>query len=126
MTDADPTPPVTPVVPPAMPQMAAPPMAAPAAVGPKQTLSLISFIVGLASVVLSGTGILGIGGGIAAIILSRKGKKTEPGAPSWMTTVGLIAGIAGIVLGLIFGLVIIAGIVASLLIPAAVVGGYGN
>ena len=130
MTDSTPTPatpepvtpPVTTPVAPAAPAYAA----APAVAGPKQTLSLIGFIIGIASVLLSGTGILGLGGGIAAIILSRKGKKTEPGAPSWMPTVGIITGIVGIVLGIIFGIIYIAGIVLSLLVPAAVIGNYGN
>ena len=90
MTDATPTP---------------PPPAAPAAAGPKQTLSIVGFILGLASVVFGWVGIIGIGAGIAAIIVSLKAKKSEPGAPSWMHTVGLIAGIVGIIIGLISGLV---------------------
>lgn len=91
MTDATPTP--------------AP--AAPAAAGPKQTLSLVGFILGIASVVFCATGLIAIAAGIAAIILSNKGKKQEPGAPSWMHTVGLITGIAGIVLGFLVGLLVI-------------------
>jgi hypothetical protein len=121
MTDATPTPP-------APEQPAAPAYTpAPAAAGPKQTLSIVGFILGIASVVvLSWTGILGIAAGIAAIIVSRRGKKTEPGAPSWMHTVGLITGIVGIILSLIIGIIYIAGIVVSLLLPAAVIGSYGN
>ena len=105
MTDATPTP--------------AP--AAPAAAGPKQTLSLVGFILGIASVVFCATGLIAIAAGIAAIIVSNKGKKQEPGAPSWMHTVGLIAGIAGIVLGLIVGI----SILASVIVPLLVVGSYG-
>ena len=105
MTDATPTP--------------AP--AAPAAAGPKQTLSLVGFILGIASVVFCATGLIAIAAGIAAIIVSNKGKKQEPGAPSWMHLVGLIAGIAGIVLGLIVGI----SILASVIIPLLVVGSYG-
>jgi len=99
MTDATPTP---------------PPAAAPAAAGPKQTLSLVGFILGLAAFVFSWTGILGIGAGIAAIILSQKGKKTEPGAPSWMHLVGLIAGIVGIVIGALVGIIWIVSIIITI------------
>jgi len=106
MTDATPTP--------------AP--ATPAAAGPKQTLSLTGFILGIASVVFCATGLIAIAAGIAAIIVSNKGKKQEPGAPSWMHTVGLITGIAGIVLGLIVGI----SILASVIIPLLVVGSYGS
>jgi hypothetical protein len=98
MTDATPT----------------PPPAAPVAAGPKQTLSLVGFILGIASFVFSWTGILGIGAGIAAIILSQKGKKTEPGAPSWMHLVGLIAGIVGIVIGAFVGIFWIIGIIITI------------
>jgi len=105
MTDATPTP--------------AP--AAPAAAGPKQTLSLVGFILGIASVVFCATGLIAIAAGIAAIIVSNKGKKQEPGAPSWMHLVGLIAGIAGIVLGLIVGI----SILASVILPLLFVSSYG-
>ena len=111
MTDATPTP---------------PPAATPAAAGPKQTLSLVGFILGIGSVVFSWTGIIGIGAGIAAIIVSRKGAKEEPGAPKWMSQVGLITGIVGIILGLILGIITIVGFIASFLVPAAVLGGVGN
>ena len=116
MTDATPTP-STPEQP-AAPSYAA----APAAAAPKQTLSLIGFIIGIASVVFAWTFILGVGGGIAAIILSRRGKKSEPGAPTWMSTVGLITGIAGIVLGVIFGIISL----VSVLLPLLFLGSYGS
>jgi len=103
MTDATPTP--TP--------------AAPAAAGPKQTLSLVGFILGIASVVFCATGLIAIAAGIAAIIVSNKGKKQEPGAPSWMHTVGLITGIAGIVLGVFVGIAILFSILAPLLIASS-------
>ena len=107
MTDATPTP---------------PPAAAPAAAGPKQTTSLVGFILGIASVVFCATGLIAIAAGIAAIILSNKGKKTEPGAPSWMHLVGLITGIAGIVLGLLVGI----SILASVILPLLLVATYGT
>ena len=103
MTDATPTP--------------AP--ATPAAAGPKQTLSLTGFILGIASVVFCATGLIAIAAGIAAIIVSNKGKKQEPGAPSWMHTVGLITGIAGIVLGVFVGIAILFSILAPLLIASS-------
>jgi hypothetical protein len=85
-----------------------PPAGAPAATGPKQTMSIIGFVLGLASVViLSWTGLIGIAAGIAAIIVSNKAKKSEPGAPSWMHTVGVITGIVGIILSIIIGLFIL-------------------
>jgi hypothetical protein len=98
MTDSTPTPstpeqPVTPAAP-------AAPTYAPAA-GPKQTTSLVGFILGLVAFVFSWTAVIGIGAGIAAIIVSRRGKKTEPGAPSWMGLIALIGGIIGIVVGAI-------------------------
>ena len=119
MTDSTPTPPTPeqPVTPPAAP---AAPAYAPAA-GPKQTTSLIGFILGLVAFVFSWTGILGVGAGIAAIIVSRRGKKTEPGAPSWMGIIALVGGIIGIVIGVI---VIIFWIVS--LIAFATLGTYSS
>ncbi len=124
MTDSTPTPSTPdPAVTPAAP--AAPAYAAAtAAAGPAQTLSIVGFILGLASVVFSWTGIIGIGAGIAAIIVSNKAKKQEPAAPSWMKTVGLIAGIVGIVLGVIIGGIWLIGIIISAA-SLATVGSYG-
>ncbi|HEY4152425.1 MAG TPA: hypothetical protein VGM38_03820 [Pseudolysinimonas sp.] len=113
MTDATPTPP------PATP--------APAAAGPKQTLSIVGFILGIGSVIFSWTGIIGLGAGIAAIIVSNKAKKQEPGAPSWMPTVGIITGVVGIVLGVILGIISLIGLIAyfaSLATLGSVVGSY--
>ncbi|HEY4225123.1 MAG TPA: DUF4190 domain-containing protein [Pseudolysinimonas sp.] len=123
MTDSTPTPPTPePAATPAAPAYAAAPVAA----GPTQTLSIVGFILGIASVVFSWTGIIGIGAGIAAIIVSNRAKKQEPGAPSWMHTVGLITGIVGIVLGLILGIITIVGFIASFLVPAAVLNGVNS
>jgi len=116
MTDANPTPSTPePVTPPAAPAYAAAPAA------PKQTTSLIGFILGLVAFVFSWTGIIGIGAGIAAIIVSRRGKKTEPGAPSWMGTIALVGGIIGIVIGLIFGIISLISLIAL-----ATLGSYSN
>ncbi|MEO6532524.1 MAG: hypothetical protein ABIO06_03005 [Pseudolysinimonas sp.] len=97
---------------------------APAAAGPKQTQSLVGFILGIASVVFCATGLIAIAAGIAAIIISNKAKKSEPGAPSWMHLVGVITGVAGIVLGLIVGISIAFSIIAPLLIASTY--GVGN
>ena len=119
MTDATPTPPTPePAATPAAPAYAA----APAAAGPKQTLSLVGFILGIGSVVFAWTFFIGVGAGIAAIIVSRKGRKEEPGAPKWMTQVGIITGIVGIILGIIFGIISL----VSILLPLIFLGSYGS
>ena len=87
--------------PPTPPAATPPPAGTPAAAGPKQTLSIIGFVLGLVSVVFGWVALIGVGGGIAGLIVSRKAKKDEPGAPSWMHTIGLIASIVGIVIGVI-------------------------
>ena len=97
------------------------PAGPPAAAGPTQTQSIIGFILGIGSVLLSGTGLIGVGLGIAAIIVSNKAKKSEPGAPSWMHTVGVITGIVGIVLSIILGLVIL----VSAVLPFVLLGTSG-
>lgn len=108
MTDATPTP--------------SNPPAAPVAAGPKQTLSIVGFILGIGSVVFAWTFFVGIGAGIAAIIVSRKARKDEPGAPKWMPQVGIITGIVGIILGVLFGIIWL----ASFIIPLLILGSYGS
>jgi len=124
MTDTPPTPPTPPATPPATtPAAAAAPGAyQPAAPGPKQTQSLVGFLLGIGSVVFAGLGIIGVGLGIAAIIVSNKAKKSEPDAPSWMHTVGVITGIVGIILSIILGIAVL----ASFLIPLMIAGSYGT
>lgn len=107
----DPTPPVTPtpaagatgpaITPPSA--GATPSYATPGAGGaaPKQTLSLTSFIVGLAAFVFSWVAVLGLLAGIVAIILGVMGRRREPGAPKWMAIVGIIAGSIAVLIGLI-------------------------
>lgn len=115
MTDATPTPPTPPeqpVTPPAAP--AAPAYAPAPAAGPKQTLSLVGFIVGIASWVFSWVPVLGLLAGIAAIVISVLARTREPGAPKWMWIVGLILGILAALGGLIYLVFFIfLGIVAS-------------
>lgn len=119
MTDSTPTPQAPePAATPAAPAYAA----APAAAGPAQTLSIVGFILGIASVVFGWTFFIGLGAGIAAIIISNKAKKQEPASPAWMKTVGLITGIVGIVLGIIFGIVWL----ASVLLPLILLGTAGS
>jgi uncharacterized membrane protein HdeD (DUF308 family) len=127
MTDATPTPPtpeqpVTPAATPAAAPAAPAYAAAPVAAGPKQTLSLVGFILGIGSVVFAWTFFIGVGAGIAAIIVSRKGRKEEPGAPKWMPQWGIIAGIVGIIIGVIFGLVTL----FVTLLPLLFLGSYGS
>ncbi len=97
MSDATPPPPAP--EPPATPPAA--PAYAPAAAGPKQTVSLVSFIVGLAALVFSWVPILGLLAGIAAIIIGVIARKREPAAPKWMWIVGVIAGAVAALIGLI-------------------------
>jgi hypothetical protein len=78
------------------------PYAAPGGPGPKQTLSLTSFIVGLAGLlILSWIPILGLLVGIAAVVLGFMAKGREPGAPSWMWIVGVISGFVTILVNLL-------------------------
>ena len=114
MTDTPPTPPTPATPPPAGAYVAGAP-------GPKQTQSLVGFILGIASIVFCSLGLIGVGLGVAAIILSNKGKKSEPGAPAWMHTAGLITGIVGIVLSIIVGIAIF----ASAILPFIFLSSYG-
>lgn len=98
-----------------------PPAAGAPAAGPKQTMSIVGFVLGIGSVIFSWTGIIGLAAGIAAIIVSNKAKKAEPGAPSWMPTVGLITGIIGAILSLILGIVTL----LSILLPFLLIGTAG-
>lgn len=111
MTETPPTPP-TPATP--------PPAGAytPAAPGPKQTQSLVGFLLGVGSIVFSGLGLIGIGLGIAALIVTGKAKKSEPGAPSWMHTAGTITGIVGIVLSIIFGILVLISFMLPLMLAS--------
>ena len=101
MSDATPPPPAPeqPVTPP--PAAAAAPAYAPGTPGPKQTLSLVGFIVGLAALVFSWVPILGLLAGIAGIIISLMARTREPAAPKWMWIVGLIAGAVAALIGLL-------------------------
>jgi hypothetical protein len=84
----------------------------PPAAGPKQTQSLVGFILGIAAFVLSWVFILGLLLGVGAIIVSLMAKGKEPGAPKWMWIIGLVGGILGVVTGLIVTIVTIIGFVA--------------
>jgi hypothetical protein len=102
MTDTPPTPPT-----PATPPPAAAGAYAPAPAGPPQTQSLVGFLLGIGSILFSGLGIIGLGLGIAAIIVTNKAKKSEPAAPTWMHTAGTITGIVGIILSIILGILVL-------------------
>jgi hypothetical protein len=102
-----------PVVPPAAPAPV------PVAAGPKQALSLTSFILGLAGLVFSWIPGLGFLASLAAIILGFIGRKREPAAPKWMSLVGIIAGFVAIVLSVILTITII---ILPLIFAASVCG----
>lgn len=93
------------------------PYAAPAAAGyapaapVKQTLSLVSFIIGIISVLLSFAWGIGFIPGIVAVILGFQGKKKEPDAPKWMSITGIITGFVAIAIGLIVGILTIVGLI---------------
>ena len=90
MSDQIPTPP------PASPYVAPAPGA-----GPKQGLSLASFILGLVGLVFSWVPILGFLAAVAAVILGFIAKAKEKQAPKWMWIVGVIAGFVAVVISLI-------------------------
>lgn len=102
MSDDNLTPPPPPPPPPAAPP--ASPYVAPAA-GPKQTLSLVSFILGIAAFVFAWipfVGIIGFLAGLAAVILGFMAKSKEPAAPKWMWIVGLVGGFVAIAISIIY------------------------
>jgi hypothetical protein len=91
-----------PVVPPAAP--APVPVAA---AGPKQALSLTSFIMGLAGLLFCAVPFFGFLVALAAVIIGFIGRKREPAAPKWMSLVGIIAGFVAIVLGVILTITLV-------------------
>ncbi|MCU1505551.1 MAG: hypothetical protein QOG18_11 [Microbacteriaceae bacterium] len=100
MSDQIPTPPPEPT-----------PYSTPAA-GPRQVLSLTSFILGLAGLLFGWipfVGILGFLAAVGAVVTGFMGKAKEPQAPKWMWLVGIIAGFAAIAIGLIVLIIIIIG-----------------
>ncbi len=98
------TPPAA-ATPPVAPPAATPPASpytAPAAAGPKQGLSLTSFILGLAGLVFSWVPFFGFLVALAAVILGFIAKKKELAAPKWMWLIGIIAGFVALFIALIF------------------------
>ncbi|NEM91260.1 DUF4190 domain-containing protein [Galbitalea soli] len=69
--------------------------------GPKQGLSLTSFILGIAGLVFSWVPVLGFLASLAAIILGFVAKSKEKAAPRWMWIVGIILGFVAIAISLI-------------------------
>ena len=107
------TPPAAPATPPAAP--AAPAYAPAPVAGPKQALSLTSFILGIAAFVLSFFYGIGFLPGIAAVIIGFIAKGKEPEAPKWMWLIGIIGGFVAIAIGLIVFIltVVLIGMLAS-------------
>ncbi|MCU1471589.1 MAG: hypothetical protein JWQ39_2738 [Glaciihabitans sp.] len=118
------TDPVTPEPTPAASVPPAAPVYAPAPAGPKQALSLTSFIVGLAGFVFGWVPFFGFIVGIAAVILGIIARKKEPAAPKWMWIVGIIAGAVGALTGLIVVILFIVGIIAQAALLSTIP--YGN
>ncbi|WP_157981626.1 hypothetical protein [Protaetiibacter intestinalis] len=126
--------PVAPVAPaaPAAPAAApaanpyAAPAAAPTYAAPgtpvKQTLSIVSFVLGIAGVVFSFIYGLGLIPGIIAVVLGFRAKKSEPAAPKWMSLTGIITGFVAIGISLIAGLITIVAIVSYF----ALINQYGS
>lgn len=108
--------PQTPVSPEPQPQAPIASAYAPAVAGPKQALSLTSFILGLAGVVFSWIPVLGFLVPLGAVILGFIGKKKEEAAPKWMSLTGIITGFVGIGLSLIVGLIWIVGIILNVIL----------
>ena len=90
------------------------PMPGPA--GPKQSLSLTSFILGIAGLIFSWVPILPFLASLAAIIIGFIARKNEPGAPKWMALVGIILGFVAI------GIAIIILVLAALALAAGTLG----
>jgi hypothetical protein len=80
---------------------------------PKQSLSLTSFILGIASFVLGWIPFLGFLVSVAAIILGFLAMSKEKEAPKWMWIVGLVGGFLGLIGALIFTGLAIWGIAVS-------------
>lgn len=78
------------------------------AVSTKKGLSLTSFILGLAAMVLFLTSWFAILLGVVAVVLGFIGRAKEPNAPRWMKLLGIIFGFVGIVLGAVIIVIAIA------------------
>jgi hypothetical protein len=105
---------------PAVPPAAPAPV--PVAAGPKQTLSITGFVIGLVAFIFGWTPIFGLLAGIAAIIVSVIAHKREPAAPGWMWIIGLVGGIIGAVVSLIFTI----GWIVALAFEATTIGTLGS
>ena len=61
--------------------------------------AIAGFVLGLVSVLLSLTPLVGLAAAIVGVILSAKGRRTESRAHGGMATAGIVLSIIGIVLG---------------------------
>jgi|tagenome__1003787_1003787.scaffolds.fasta_scaffold19659923_2 hypothetical protein len=80
---------------------------------PKQTLSLTSFIAGIAAFVFSWVPFLGLIVSIVAIITGFMAMSREKAAPKWMWIIGLVGGFLGLLGALFFTGALILGLVLS-------------
>jgi nucleoside recognition membrane protein YjiH len=81
---------------------------------PKQSLSLTSFILGLAGLLFSWipfVGVLGFLASVGAVVTGFLGRAKEPQAPKWMWLIGIIAGFVAIGISIIFLIVFIVAII---------------
>jgi hypothetical protein len=85
----------------------------------KQTLSLVSFIIGIVSFVLAWFAGFGLITGIVAVVLGFMGKKREPQAPKWMWIIGIVGGFVAIALGIIVFIV-------SVILPLIFLASFGS
>ena len=58
--------------------------------------------------------------GAGAVVLGFLGKAKEPAAPKWMWIVGLILGFVGVLIGLIYLIVFLAGLAILASVPGSI------
>lgn len=100
---------------PASPYGAPPASYAPAPAGPPQGLAITSLVCGIGGLLLVWIG-LGFLASIAAVVTGHLAQKRQPYARGFWIT-GLITGYLGILIGLIFGIIIILSLIAIFTIP---------
>ena len=105
------------------PPTPAPPTPGQVASAPKRTLGTASFVLGVVSIVLSWGGLLGIASGVVGLILAKKARRAEPGAPAWLRGWGFWLSVAGLALTVIISTSQITSVIAYLVALANITGG---